>query len=69
MIIKFYSGQQLLETNKKIGTVTKEILKGLGDMELGGRVETIQTTSLLRMASILRRVLETCKNLLSLKLL
>ena len=41
------------------GTVTKGLLKGLGDFEVGGRVETIQTTTLLRMARILSRVLET----------
>ena len=41
------------------GTVTKGLLKGLEDLEFGGRVETIQTTSLLKMARILRRVLET----------
>ena len=49
------------------GTVTKELLKGLGDLEVRGRVETIQTTTLLRMARILRRVLETWGDLLSLK--
>ena len=32
------------------GTVTKELLKGLEDLEVDGRVETIQTTALLRMA-------------------
>ena len=42
------------------GTVTKGLLKGLGDLEVGGRVETIQTTALLKTARILRRVLETC---------
>ena len=42
------------------GTITKGLLKGLQDMEVGRRVETIQMTALLRMASILRRVLETC---------
>ena len=42
------------------GTITKELLKGLEDLEVGGRVETIQTTALLRTARILRRVLETC---------
>ena len=42
-----------------LGTVTKELLKGLEDLEVGGRVETIQTTALLRTARILRRVLET----------
>ena len=41
------------------GTVTKEILKGLEDLEVGGRVETIQTTALLRTARILKRVQET----------
>ena len=41
------------------GTVTKGLLKGLEDLEVGRRVETIQTTALLRTARILRRVLET----------
>ena len=41
------------------GTVTKGLLKGLEDLEVGRRVETIQTTALLRIARILRRVLET----------
>ena len=41
------------------GTVTKCLLKGLEDLEVGGRVETVQTTALLRKARILRRVLET----------
>ena len=50
------------------GTITKGLLKGLEDLEVGGRVETIQTTALLRMARILRRVLETWGDLLSLKL-
>ena len=27
-----------------LGTITKGLLKGLGDLEVGGRVETIQTT-------------------------
>ena len=42
------------------GTVTKGLLKWLEDLEVGGRVETIQTTALLRTARILRGVLETC---------
>ena len=42
-----------------LGRVTKGLLKGLEDLEVGGRVETIQTTALPRTASILRRVLET----------
>ena len=50
------------------GTVTKGLLKGLEDLEVGGRVETIQTTTLLRTARTLRRVLETWGDLLPLKL-
>ena len=41
------------------GTVNKGLLKGLEELEVGGQVETIQTTALLRTARILRRVLET----------
>ena len=41
-------------------TVTKGLLKGQEDLEVGGRVETIQTAILLRSARMLRRVLETC---------
>ena len=40
-------------------TVTKGLLKGLEVLEVGDRVETIQTTALLKTARILRRVLET----------
>ena len=50
-----------------LGTVTKGLLKGLEDREIGWRLETIQTTALLRTARILRRVLETWEDLLSLK--
>ena len=50
------------------GTVTKGLLKGLEDLEVGNRVETIQTTALLKTARILRRVLETWGDFLSLKL-
>ena len=50
------------------GTVTKESLKGLDDLEVGGRVETIKMTALSRTARILRRVLDTWRDLLSLKL-
>ena len=42
-----------------LGTITKGLFKGLEDLEVGGRVETIQTTELFRTARILRRVLET----------
>ena len=51
-----------------LGTITKGLLKGLEDLEVGGRVETIQTTALLRTTRIWRRFLETWGDLLSLKL-
>ena len=41
------------------GTISKELIMGLEDMEIRGQEETIQTTALLRSASIPRRVLET----------
>ena len=50
-----------------LGTITKGLLKGLEDLEVGRRVETIQTTSLLWTARILRRVLETWGYMLSLR--
>ena len=46
------------------GTVTEGLLKGLEDLEVGGRVETIQITPLFRIL----RVLETWGDLLSIKL-
>ena len=49
-------------------TLTKILLKGLEDLEVGDRVETIQTTALLKTARILRRVQETWGDLLSLNL-
>ena len=39
------------------GTVTKGLLKGLEDLEVGNRMEIIQT--ILKTAKIQRRVLET----------
>ena len=42
-----------------LGTVTKGLIQGLENLEIKGRVETIQTTVLLRSTRILRRVLET----------
>ena len=50
------------------GTVTKGLLKGPENLEVDGRLETIQTTALLRTAKILRRVQETWGDLLSLSL-
>ena len=41
------------------GTVTKGLLKGLEDLEVGGRVETIKTTTLLRTSRIMN-IEETC---------
>ena len=49
-------------------TISKGLLKGLEDLKFGGRVETIQMTASLRTARILRRVLETWGDLLSVKL-
>ena len=40
-----------------LGTITKGLIQGQEDLEIRGRVETIQTTALLRSARILRRVL------------
>ena len=54
--------------NSAFGTVTNGLLKELEDLDVGGRVETIQTTALLKTARILRRVLETRGDLLSLNL-
>ena len=48
--------------------INKGLLRGLEDLEVGGRAETIQMTALLRTARILIRVLETWGDLLSLKI-
>ena len=53
---------------RALDTITKGLLKGVEDLEIGGQVETIQMTALLRTARILRRALETWGDLLSLKL-
>ena len=42
-----------------LGMIPKGLVKGLKEMEIGGRVETIQTTALLGSARILRRFRET----------
>ena len=42
-----------------LGTVTEGLVKEPEDLEITGRVETIQITALLRLARILRKVLET----------
>ena len=50
-----------------VGTATKGLLKELEELEVGARVETIQTTRLLRMARIPRKILENWGDLLALK--
>ena len=42
-----------------LGTVTNGLVQGPEELEIRGRMETIQTTALLISARILRRVLET----------
>ena len=54
--------------NGSLGRVTKGLVQGLEDLDKKGQVKNIQTTALLRSARILRRVLETWTDLLSLKL-
>ena len=51
-----------------LGTVSKRLQKGLKKVEIGGQIEIIHTTALLRSASIPRRVLETREDFLSLRL-
>ena len=51
-----------------LSTVSKGLVQGLEDLEIKGREEIIQATAFLRSARILRRVLETWIDLLSLKL-
>ena len=54
-----YIDQHILNESKSRRKNQEGLFKGLEDLEAGGRVETIQTTTLLRTARILRRVLET----------
>ena len=42
-----------------LGTVPKNLEKSLSELKIKGRIETIQTTALLKSARIIRRVLET----------
>ena len=46
----------------------EKVPQGLEELEIGGRAETIQTTALLRSASLLGVVLETRQDLQSLSL-
>ena len=41
------------------GMLSKDLIKGLEELEVRGQAETNQTQTLLRLARILRRVLET----------
>ena len=50
------------------GTLIEVLLKRLEDLEVSRQAETIQTTALLKTVRILRRVLKTRGDLLSLKL-
>ena len=49
-------------------TVTEILVKGLKDLKIRGLVMTTPTTALLRSARIMRRVLDTLEDLLSLRL-
>ena len=51
-----------------LGTIPKGLKTEIEDMKIRGQVETIQTTALLRLARILRKVLESSGDLMSLKL-
>ncbi len=46
-----------------LGTIPKDFVKGLVDLEIGGQAET-QTPALIRSSRILRRVLEILEDLL-----
>ena len=51
-----------------LGVVSKSLLRWLQQFEIERRAETTQTTALLKSATIPRRVLETCRDFLSLRL-
>ena len=42
-----------------LGIVSRGLVQGLEDLEIGGRVETIQNKAFFRSSRILRRVLDT----------
>ena len=48
-----------------LGSVSKSLEKGLEELEISERIETIQTTVFLKSIRILKRVLETCVDLVS----
>ena len=51
-----------------LGTISNWLIKGLEDLEIRKKVETILSTAFVRWARILRRVLKTLRDLLLLKL-
>ena len=53
---------------RAFGTVTKRLIQGLEDLDITGRMESIESTAFLRSTRILGRVLETWGDLISLKL-
>ena len=48
-----------------LGMISKGLVKRLKDLEIRGQVETIQTTDLLKLVKIMRRILGTRGDLLS----
>ena len=50
-----------------LGTVPKSLERELEELKIEGRIETNQTAALLRTARMLRRVLKTRRDLLSLR--
>ena len=51
-----------------LGTVIKGLVQGREELEITGRIETVQTTALMRSARILRRFLDIWGDLLLFKL-
>ena len=49
----------------QLKTVPKDLKRGLEELEIGERIKIIQNIGLLRLSRILRKVLETGRDLLS----
>ena len=49
-------------------TIPKGLVRGMEELEIGGRAENIETIALLKSARIQRRILEASGDLLSLRL-
>ena len=54
-----YEGQGNTSCNDGLGIVPNSLEKGLEELKINGKIKTIQISVLLRLARILRRVLET----------